>query len=355
MIAGWKLRRELGRLSQQLRAVPEAVWEPFAQARHDRAFAGFPVHPGADAPSARMALLLIFQPSGIAASTLTMIDHLREQGHAVLVVSNAPLSAQDRAALSPRVWQILERPNFGYDFGGYRDGLRHLAQSGVAPERLVILNDSIWFPLRPGCDLLARAEAHGADIIGTVLRERGEARFLESYFYSISPRALRHPAFAAFWKDYRLTSNKYKVIRRGERGFSAAMQAAGLRLAGLYRHEDFASALAQADADLLRATLDHAALVDPGQARLARSLVEEGTPEQMRAFIVSCLPRLQFYSAFPVAAMRLLGYPVLKKSREPVSKLWRAAWIQAHDAGLIGPASPMVIDEARDLTRDVTP
>ncbi len=149
VIPAWKVRRELGRLGQQLRAIPEAVWEPFAAARMTgRWRAGFRrwTAPGA---CAQGALVLCWQPRGLAPSFLDMLDHLVTCGYAPFVVSNAPLSSADRQSLHPRIWRAVERPNFGYDFGGYRDGLFLLRRWGIRPDRLVILNDSIWFPLCP--------------------------------------------------------------------------------------------------------------------------------------------------------------------------------------------------------------
>lgn len=354
VIPGWKVRRELARLGQQLQAIPEALWEPFAQARHDAAFAkGFPLVQGRQEPGARIALVLCWQPQGLAQSLVEMCTHLVAQDYAPLVVTNAPLSAADQARLLPVAWQILTRPNFGYDFGGYRDGLRHLWRLGLAPQRLVILNDSIWFPLRQDDDTLARMESSPADIVGTVLRERGDERFLESYFYSIRGEVLSNPAFRAFWDGLRLTSNKYKVIRRGERGFSAAMREAGLQLEGLFTVEDFLSRVETCTAEEMRAILAYAAFVDPVLAREAAALAADADDPRPGglALMRRILGKAQFYSAFPVAAVRLLGYPVLKKSREPVSGLWRETWLRAVEEGILAPPSTPALNEIRTLRR----
>ncbi|MES2667506.1 MAG: rhamnan synthesis F family protein [Pseudomonadota bacterium] len=346
MIPGWKVRRELTRFGQQLRAIPEAIWEPFAQRRHDAAFArGFPLRDGQVALTEKIALVLIWQPRGIAQSTIDMCAHLAAQGYAPFVLSNAALTEDCHARLAPHVWRVMQRPNFGYDFGGYRDGLLQLRAWGIQPARLVILNDSIWFPLTEGCTLLHRMEATPGDVIGTVLRLRGEEQFLESYFFSIPASTLTHPAFDGFWRDLRLTSNKYKVIRRGERGFGRAMRAAGLTLTGLFGQDVFLHRIGAADDDLLRATLRHAAFVDPDLAARARRLASDTGPDwraQALGFVASSLQSGLFYSSYPVAAVRLMGYPVLKKSREPVSLVWRKAYLEAVETGAL-PAPPVAI------------
>lgn len=352
MIPGWKLRRELTRFGQQLRAIPESLWEPFAQRAHDAALArGFPLTTGKIALGPKVALVLCWQPHGLAPSFLATLDHLVRNDYAPFVVSNAPLSPADHAALSALCWRTLERPNFGYDFGGYRDGLRLLRDWGVQPDRLVILNDSVWFPLWPDDQTLHRAEAADLDVAGLILRQRDNTSFLESYFFSIRGPVLDHPAFRAFWDGLRLTSNKYKVIRRGERGFGVALKAAGLSMGPLFPQAGFDAAIHRADEPALRQILAYAALVDPGEtaigAALATAPADQDWSTQARAFIARVLLKAQFYSAFPVAAARHLNYPVLKKSTEPVSAAWRAAFLRAVDDGVL--ASPMsaVMAEAR--------
>lgn len=352
MIPGWKVKRELSRLGQQLRAIPEAVWEPFARRAHDAALdRGFPLTEGDLPPGAKLALVLCWQPKGLAGSFFDLLDHLVASGYTPFVVSNAALGEADRHALRSRIWRAVERPNFGYDFGGYRDGLRLLRRWGIRPERLVILNDSIWYPLWSGDQTLEKAEAAPFDVTGIFQRQRDAATFLESYFFSIKGAVLDHPGFLAFWEGLRLTSNKYKVIRRGERGFGAALQAAGLSMGPLFPLTAFERILAQADASGLRRILTYMAAVDPALAaegaRLAGLPPVPDWPDQARAFIARVLHKAQPYSAFPVAAAGQMGYPVLKKSMEPVSAEWRRAFLRAVDDGVVPAPLQSVLQEAR--------
>lgn len=344
MIPGWKIRRELTRLGQQLRGIPEAVTEPIAQAIHDRAvFPRLHHRDGAAPPRSKVALYLVFQPAGIAESSVYTASFLAGKGYSVLLVSNAPLREDDRQRLAPHVWRFVERPNFGYDFGGYRDGLRLLWKWGVAPETLLILNDSVWFPIDPDTPLIEEAEAHPADIAGSILRIRGEERFLESYFYRIRGRLMSDPAFRAYWDKLGLTSNKYKVIRRGERGFSRAMIAAGYYLAALYPNVELPEHLSAADEGFLREMLRYAAYIDADlAAERDRLLSAEGTDwrDEVIGHVRRTLLKRQAYSSFPVAMVRLFGYPFLKKSGEPVSREWRHACKAAFEDGVLSPPPP---------------
>ncbi len=357
MIPGWKVKREISRFGQQLRAIPEAIWEPFARRAHDAALdRGFPVTDGAIPIGPKLALVLCWQPNGLPASFLDTLDHLVASGYVPFVVSNAHLTEADKQTLQSRIWRAVERPNFGYDFGGYRDGLFMLRRWNTHPDRLVILNDSIWFPLWPGDQTLLTAEATPFDVTGMILRKRDTAVFLESYFFSIRGPVLDHPGFRAFWDGLRLTSNKYKVIRRGERGFGAALQAAGLLMGPLFPQAAFDRALAEADQTTLRQILAHMAAVDPDDAatgaRLAASPQTSDWDSQARAFITRVLEKAQVYSAFPVLAAGHLGYPVLKKSMEPVSARWRQAFLRAVREGLTPAPQPAGLAEAQARTPD---
>ena len=357
MISGWKIRRELARFGQQLRGIGEKLTDPAKQRKLNRVVAaGLPQFDGALPLTTKVALFLVYQPKGISPSTLETCRTLSNAGYTPLIVSNCPLSANDQELLRPFIWRAVERPNFGYDFGGYRDGLICLKKWDVAPEELLILNDSIWFPVLPDADLWDRLAQETSDIAGTILRERGAERFLESYLFRIRRPALEHPAFAAYWADLQLTSNKYHVIRRGERGFSAAMRAGGIGVAGVYDDKALPERVAKQDDDFLRQTLRFAAYIDTGLAEQSAQLLADGGQDwraAVLAHIHKVMEKRQGYSSFPYANMCLTGYPILKKSGEPVSKAWRLAYLNALNANAITAPSQEILQEikARDTQR----
>lgn len=344
MIPAWKLRQEWMRFKQQLSAIPEFFLEPIARRRHDRAFAaGFPCADGGVPQSGKIAIVLLYQPDGILDSTLSTLGHLQEHGYAPFVVSNTPISDADKTRLHPQAWRIIERPNFGYDMGGYRDGILQLLAWDITPQHLLILNDSIWFPTLSQPPLIPALEQSQADLSGTILRERKKIRFLESYLYHVPQRLFQSRAFQDFWRGLRITSNKYKVIRRGERGFSLAMQSAGKSVHGLFSKPDFLARTADMDRAFLEKTVQHAAHIYPEyeveQQELLASLDDPAWPERAREHIKNAISRENIYSAFPYAMVHLNAYPILKKSNDRLAMLWRRAYLTAVLAGEI-PAPP---------------
>lgn len=350
MIPGWKVRRELARLGQQMRAIPEAVWEPLANARYDRRFPDqLTIHAGQAALTGDIALVLIYPQPRLPESTVALCRSLVAAGFAPLVVSNAPLDAAMVARLAPHVWLLVQRPNLGHDFGGYRDGIRLLWHRGVTPDRLLILNDSVWLLDNDAGALVARLQAAGGDVAGSILRDRGGERFLESYCYLMQASAVRHPAFRSFWQGLRLTSNKYKVIRRGERGHSAALIAGGLRLVPAFDTAGFRADLDRAGDDRLAQVLRFAAWPGPEGAAAARDLLARCETPGWRAAALALVDRAlaqgQFYSLFPVASCGLSGYPFLKRSGDRVARIWRQAFLAAVRAGQIPAPDPVILAE----------
>lgn len=345
---GWKIKRELGRLRQQLSAIPEAIWEPFAQARHARDLTTrWPVHDGAQPGSDKIAAILIWQPHGLSQSLIRQLKYLKDNGYAPFVVSNAPVSEPDRAMLASETWRWMERPNFGYDFGGYKDAIHLIRSWNVTPERLLILNDSTWFPLHDGDDTLQRLEQSEADIAGSILRIRDQTRFLESYVFSISQRAFGHDAFAEYWDNLRITSNKYKVIRRGERGFSEAMVAAGLRIEPLFTRAAFDAHIADMDESALRRVLEYAAIMEDEMEQRRLEVLNQGDAGSYRQLISDILIKAQFYSSFPIVSAGYMGYPFMKKSQEPISALWRTRYMDAVEAGYLPKPDATIWDEMK--------
>ena len=327
----WKLRRELDRIRQQLRGIPEFFIEPWQRWRHDAQRARtLEAQDGAIALRPKVALLLLFQPRGVAASTVWTCQHLVSKGYAPLIVSNAPLSAQDREALSPHVWRMTQRPNFGYDFGGYRDGIWLLNHWGVAPEVLIVLNDSIWFPLQGSETLIDRMEASQAQFVGALQLDPLRATqgipakkrpFFGSFFLMAQRGAWQHPAFQAFWRHYRITSNKYKTIRRGERGLSHALMDAGLRCEAMYTRAQLDDHMRGLDANGLRELLrDLVTIDDRLEQELAQCLNEADGSQQWRERALQLALRItekqNVLATAPITSLTRFEVPYLKKARD---------------------------------------
>ncbi|WP_050525706.1 rhamnan synthesis F family protein [Pseudorhodobacter aquimaris] len=356
-----KLLRELRRARESAAGRIARVSEYFAQRRRDRTFgADLCDYAGGRAFQPKVALLLIWQPDGLAGSILATCRHLHACGYAPLVVSNGALCGDDHARLLPLVWRLIERPNLGHDFGGYRDGIMLLQKYERHPERLVILNDSIWFPLQENCDLLARLEhAPGHDgFSGAAWMERpGRAHraHFQSYFLMFGPRALGHPAFMQFWRRYPVSSRRSSVLLHGEKGLSRAMMQAGLVAPALLSPVLMMQQAENMSTAGLCKVLEYAALTDPDMIAARDRILGDAATETARPALLRLVERSvmngHFVETHPYLAAQVLGFHFLKKRKDATGIEGRRQVLRALQAGDMPVPQTVMMDEIQTHDR----
>lgn len=331
MIQLWKLKRELQRVRQQLSGWVSSIYEPILRYNHQRWFeAQASMRPGGQKPAQRLAIYLLYQPSGVSQSTVEACQHLATAGFGVLIVSNCVVSSSDAQRLYPWVVGVLERPNFGYDFGGYRDGILWASKQGWPTENLLLVNDSIWFPATAtnGTEWLDALVDAPADFCGAVelSGRRSEAQlanakapFFGSFFLLFKSRALLHPSFMQFWMQYKMTSNKYATIRRGERRISALMRSAGMQTHAAFHRGMFDCWVEQSNAAQLKAILADLLTMDRVLANRKLQLLYRYTDSsswtheaQLLIFDITDIQNLLVTA--PIACLTEFGIPIIKKA-----------------------------------------
>ena len=162
----WKLKREILRLGRTIWNLPGIAWEYLSlRPRYDRsAPLSRKIHHGAKPLTGEVAIYLIFPAQGVLPSHMHMLEHLETQGITPVVVPTLPLSQADMDRILPLSAMVIERPNVGYDFGGYRDAVLQLGDRLPTLERLYILNDSVWMIDAPRSWFEEGSEFVGADL-----------------------------------------------------------------------------------------------------------------------------------------------------------------------------------------------
>ena len=245
----WKVRRELWAIVTKSRMLYlRTVQDRLRKVVYDRTSHRQITITNGDLPlTDRVAVFVVFQPKGLARSVLLTLEHLARSRYSVVVVSNGPLRPEDRAAVARSAATVLERPNVGYDFGGYRDGIRHLWSLGHDTSRLVLMNDSTWFPLRRDDDSLERMEALDADLAGHIFKTESEEKraydHMEAHLLMISRDFLRSDDFKRFWSSYRMSDERVTTIAIGEKAFSQLAIKAGRKVKSLLSREWLLSVL----------------------------------------------------------------------------------------------------------------
>ncbi len=321
-----RVRRELRRIYLQLRLWPDAWAGARRKARHDRE-KPFRITEGAQGPQADVAIFLLYQPKGLLASTFATCRHLTEQGFAVIAISNLPLSDQDRAGLAEVSHRVIERPNFGYDFGGYRDGVLHVLESGKIPDNLLILNDSIWFPVLRNDAFLDRLRAQEADLYGPILHKG----HLQSYMFSFKARVTASAHFRDYWQNLGLTDNKVGVVRNCEMKMTAQIAAGGFSLDPLASSDDMTAAITALPEEDLAAILRYDQENDTSLGRGLKGLALQGPgwAETARARVAALTGKRYLLKDQPDLLLQALQLPILKKDRAPQYARQRQALTQS--------------------------
>jgi len=334
VIPVWKLKRELARIGQQLRIPISFTWAIVGKYlyernkhRHVRLSAGkIACHPD-------IAIVLIYQPIGLQASLFETCRHLVSHGISPFIVSNAPLQEHDRNRLLERSYLIMERPNFGYDFGGYRDGILHLLDSGIFPSNLLVMNDSIWFPTLDKTDLIATIRNQDNDLFGPVFNDRLKNKklsHLQSYMFNFKHRVLYDPAFRRYWERLVVSGNKQLVVRLCEMRMTRKLQDLGFSLGYIWTAEDGIKAMKMLHASQLSAALDYIGSTQPKIAARITSLrqLRMGEAEILDTVTgsYSTAPYLLKLPAWLLIDM--LGLPFLKKDRSYPYRKQRIDFLQ---------------------------
>ena len=237
----WKLKRELLRIVSHGDEVFRRLTGRSLTYYYTRIWIDGQVNiqKGAIALGNRVAVYLIFPSQGLLESHRISLRYMIKSGYVPVVVSNLRLSAEDQAELRNLCAYLVIRPNYGYDFGGYRDAMRVLESVMSKMEYVALFNDSAWFPIRPELDWLKDAESLHLDYVGSVCHEgmlsKGLTDFKTtpwtvdrtkkhfhygSYSLLIGSKLLRSPAFGTFWHSFSPTGKKTLTILRGEIGLT---------------------------------------------------------------------------------------------------------------------------------------
>lgn len=334
----WKIRRELARLRRQVIELPGDLHNfAFGTRNYDRTLAGEARrYDGRLAAAPRVAIFVIFPSLGLQPSHLRTLSYFRAKGYAVAVVSNLPLSEADRAQVLEHCWRYIERPNFGYDFGAYREGILDLGETVAQLDRLVLINDSTWFPLPGARDWLDDVEALGADFVGAASHfgaPRPEIEAFRSMTWNYAPNhrnfhygsfalcmrpaVLRDRGFVAYWRRLRLADKKKQTVRRGEIGLTQWVLSRGFSHGATFDIAALDRALEKLDPDRLLAVARNLIIPElPRLSAVVRQVTSEPTPAapDLVKLILLAVARQGASYALAVYAIQERGFPFLKKS-----------------------------------------
>jgi hypothetical protein len=182
--------------------------------------------------SGRFVLFSLYAPRHTPAFTESLFRAIERSRLNLVISTNARITSDQRQALLERCHLLIERANLGRDFGAYSDGIRVLQKYFGNIERLILLNDSLYY-LEDGLDDLLAGLDGEEDVIG--MTEVIEHHYhIGSYAISFGWRVLLNARFQEYWRKYRPISTRRWSIHRGEINLTRAVIRAGFRPKILY-------------------------------------------------------------------------------------------------------------------------
>jgi hypothetical protein len=172
--------------------------------------------------------ILVLYSKGPTAQFLTnIIDAIANSPHNLVVVSNLPLPPLLKAQLTEKCLVLIERKNIGRDFGAYQDGIQHVREHFTKIDRIVLINDSLFF-FRRSLDKLVADLTAPYDFIGVT--ETHELHYhAQSFALSFGSAVINNPNFIKFWSTFRPLGTRHWTIHRGEVRLTRQMTKAGFR------------------------------------------------------------------------------------------------------------------------------
>ena len=361
MIPEWKIKRELIRLKVQMSGLLGWFPERLQQFFYDKKRVDLiKVSSGEHLVTKKIAIFVIYQPQSVAKSILKTCEHLNSHGYAIVVVSNGNLSDTDRNAIQKKCHLLAERSNFGYDFGGYRDGVWLLDQHKIEPDQVLFLNDSVWFPIAQNSSLLQDMDQTQADYVGVQvfgdIHASGKKRgIFGSYCFLLRKSLYYSPTVIEFWRNYKLTSNKEMTLRLGERALSRLLLQLANTSIGLYSTDRFMATLHGLTHDDLQKALEEAVIFNPNLVQCRETLLSQIGSTSFCQDVCNLLyenaKSKNYIGSSPIVSIKNMEFPMIKKNSEMLYVQARHRILAAVEAGEITNIDPVILDEIKQVQK----
>lgn len=324
MLPLWKLKREWKRTKYKITLPFLRLLYPRSMRLYDKnKDSHIIITHGEARKSDKVALLLLFQPNGISASTYFTCETLRAAGFSVFAVSNAALSQADLLQLREHCFEIMQRPNFGYDFGGYRDGILHILKHKEDINQLLVLNDSCWFPTIQRDVFLPAVVSTQFDLFGAVMYQTAKPKpryHILSYAFCFNKRAISSNIFQEFWQNLVIASNYYWTIYNCERRMAPFFSDNGFSVGSLWNNSQIEGVMKDLSLEELEKIVEYEGRKQTRHRSTLKKLLSiQPHDTQWRDEVIKCwklgLFNDQFYLFHPTLLMKM-GYSFIKKRKE---------------------------------------
>lgn len=172
----------------------------------------------------KILLIALFEKGYLRDDIVNLVTEAKRQEYYVVGINTLKLINCEEN-LKGLFDAYIERPNYGRDFGSYKEGITFLSLKNIfvsEVDRLVICNDSVFYESSRVDLFLEQLGYSDFEVLGAT--ENSEIQFhLGSFCVSLSTNIFMNKKFNSFWKNYRLSDIRPVVIRNGEMALSKCL------------------------------------------------------------------------------------------------------------------------------------
>jgi Rhamnan synthesis protein F len=193
------------------------------------------IHPNPGA--ARIALYVHYSATGrISEMVRYQVSLLGNFGFSIVFISMSDqIPEADWEAVRQLAALVVQRPNFGLDFGAWRDVMPEIRRRWPVPLELLLANDSVLGPIHPLAPAIEAMRAGGDGLFGLTESLQGGPH-LQSYML-LARGAPAVEDMMRFVQNLHVSSSKWILVRMGEVRLSRWMRRRGHRVAALFGYE----------------------------------------------------------------------------------------------------------------------
>lgn len=221
------------------REVLTAVPRDFARILGRSAKPRLRMEPGVnrDADATQIALYVHYSATGqISEMVRCQVKLLAQFGFSIVFISMSDVIPRDDwQAIRQLAALVVQRPNFGLDWGAWRDLIPEVQRRWSTPTELLLVNDSVLGPIHPLAPAIDSMRAGGPGLFGLTESLQGGAH-LQSYMLLIRGKAAVEDVML-FLRTLRISSSKWIMVRMSEVRLSRWMRRRGHRVAAVFGYE----------------------------------------------------------------------------------------------------------------------
>jgi lipopolysaccharide biosynthesis protein len=197
------------------------------------------LEPGArpDANATRIALYVHYSATGqISEMVRHQLEVLGQSGFSIVFITMANhIPEEDWQAVRHLTALMVQRQNFGLDFGAWRDLMPEVRRRWSGPNELLLANDSVLGPIHPMAPTIEALRTGGHGLFGLTESLQGGPH-LQSYLLlargSSAVDDLMH-----FVQTLHISHSKWILVQRSEVRLSPWMRRRGHRVAALFGYD----------------------------------------------------------------------------------------------------------------------